>query len=271
MKKSNKVLSICFAILLVAAASITGTLAYTTYATDENGGNKTSESVKVSLIKERRVYDEDGKVISLEQFKDNKQQLAPLVGSAQYNGSNFDKYGMPTAEGYVDMIVRVKNEDQDSAYVRVIVAIPSALDDANDAGKNALHWTLGNRFMPDGKFSADNSRNAAYENISWERVRQGVDVEGIESNIYIFTYQEPLGREETTRAAAFVGFYLDRSVNIVNGHVYLDGVDTGYTEDNVKIYVKAQAVQRAGFDSAKDAFESAGLPDNPWNDELDNS
>ena len=44
----------------------------------------------------------------------------------------------------------------------------------------------------------------------------------------------------------------------------LDGVDTGFTGESVKVYVKAQAVQAYGFKSAKEAFDAGKLKDNPW-------
>ena len=127
---------------------------------------QTDQTITVQLVQEQRAYNDNGELTGLETFVDDKV-LVPLVETAQYDGINFDKYGMPMADGYVDQTVRVKNEGTASAYVRVIVAVPAVLDDANDAGHNALHWNLGNRFMADGSFSSDNDTNTAFADISW--------------------------------------------------------------------------------------------------------
>lgn len=261
MTKFKKMISVCFAILLLATVTVAGTLAYENWTAEEYA-EMTDETLTVKLVQEQRIYDENGNVTGLEPFADHKI-LIPLTESAQYDGTNFDKYGMPIAEGYVDQIIRVRNEGTASAYVRVIVAVPAALDDVNNAGHNALHWNLGNRFMPDGDFSETNSTNAAFEAISW-KFSEKATVDGIECNIYVFTFNEPLAGGATTDAAVFVGFYLDRNVDIVGGHILLDGVNTGFTDDTVKIHVRAQAVQSYGFASADEAFTTANIPTNPW-------
>jgi len=255
MKILKKILSVSFALLLIATIAVTGTLAYENLSA-EDWARQTAQTVTVKLVQEQRDYDDSGVLIGLKEFTDDKV-LIPLTQSAQYDGTNFDKYGMPVAEGYVDQIVRVKNEGTADAYVRVIVAVPAALDDENDAGHNALHWNLGNRFMPDGSFSSEKVSNTAFNDISWEYSKTAT-VEGVSCNIYIFTYSTPLAEGEITEAAAFVGFYLDEAVDIVDGHVFLDGVDTGFTDENVKVYVKAQAVQvYAMGESAQDAFAAS--------------
>lgn len=256
--KFNKVFSLCFALLLLLTATFTGTLAFSTRSTPADG-NTSSEAVRVTLLQQQRDYDEKGNV-ELEDFENHKL-LFPIVGSAQYDGNNFDKYGMPTASNYVDQIIRVKNEDSKSAYVRIIVAIPAALDDKGEAENNALHWNLGNRFMPDGNFGFDNTENLNFQKFSWQYSETTV-VDGVECNIYIFTYETPLEAGETTAAAAFVGFYLDSDVDIVNGYITIDGLSTGYNKAEVEIPVVAQGVQSAGFDYASEAFEN--VPDNPW-------
>ena len=142
------------------------------------------------------------------------------------------------------------------------MAIPAALDDANDAGHNALHWNLGNRFRPNGDFSSQLPLNEAFKNVSWGFSKTAV-VDGVRCNLYTFTYNEPLKVGQTTDAAAFVGFYLDKNVNIEDGHLILDGEDTGFTDSEVKIHISAQAVQTYGVDRAEEAFKQAN--DNPWN------
>lgn len=223
---------------------------------------QTDQDLSVYLVQQQRSYDSNGNVSGLEDYQDYSI-LIPLVDSAQYNGSNFDKYGMPMADGYVDHIVRVKNTGTAEAYVRVIVAIPSILDDANESGSNILHWNLGNRFMADGSFSETNSINTSFDDISWEFYDQ-ILIDDIQHNLYVFTYCKPLAPNSTTDAAAFVGYYLDKNVNVVNGHLLLDGIDTGFTDEDVLVRVAAQAVQSYGFHSAEHAFAHAELPENVW-------
>lgn len=262
MNTWKKVASVSFALLLIVTIAVTGTLAYENLSA-EDWARQTTQTVTVKLVQEQHAYDNNGDLTGLEEF-DDQDVLVPLVHSAQYDGINFDQYGMPVADGYVDQIVQVKNEGTADAYVRVIVAVPAALDDINDAGHNALHWNQGNRFMADGSFGSEKETNEAFDVITW-KFSETAMVEGVLCNIYIFTYSAPLSGGETTDAAAFVGFYLDKNVDIVNGHIWLDGIDTGFTDETVKIYVKAQAVQAYAMgESAQGAFAAAGMKDNPW-------
>lgn len=260
-KKIEKGITLCCATLLVVIATVSGTLAYESYIEMEWESTE-NPNVVVQLVQQQRILDDSDNSIGLAPFEDGKM-LVPLVGSAQYDGSNFDQYGMPKAKGYVDQIIRVKNEGSVHAYVRVIVAVPAALDDANGAGHNALHWNLGNRFMADGDFSSTNSVNTAFNDISWKYNETAV-VDEVMCNLYIFTYENPLAGGSITDAAAFTGFYLDKDVNVLDGHILLDGIDTGFTDDNIVIHVAAQAVQAYSFESAEAAFSAAALPGNPW-------
>lgn len=260
-KKIEKSVALCIAAILVIVATVSGTLAYESYIEAEWQSTK-NKNMKVQLVQQQRTFDAFGEATGLEPFENDKL-LVPLVASAQYDGSNFDQYGMPKAEGYVDQIIRVKNSGSVHAYVRVIAAVPASLDNANEAGKKALHWNLGSRFMPDGDFSSTNAVNAAFEDVSWKNSGTA-KVDGVLCNLYIFTYENPLAGGKITDAAAFTGFYLDKAVNVVDGHILLDGIDTGFTDDNVVIHVAAQAVQAYSFENAEAAFSAAALPGNPW-------
>lgn len=263
-KKIEKAITMCIAALLVVVATVSGTLAYESLSAQEwaDQAEQNGQTVTVQLVQQQRIFDDTGATVDLGPFENGKM-LVPLVASAQYDGSNFDQYGMPVAEGYIDQIVQVKNIGTVDAYVRVIVAVPAALDDPNDAGHNALHWNLGNRFMPDGDFSSTNSENAAFDDVSWKYSGTAM-VDEVKCNLYIFTYENPLAGGKITDAAAFTGFYLDKAVNVADGHILLDGVDTGFTDDNVVIHVVAQAIQAYGFENAEQAFSAADLPTNPW-------
>lgn len=258
----KKTITICIAAFLVVVATVSGTLAYQSLSAWD-WSQETNQTISIKLIQEQRTYDAEGTVSGLEPLA-KSYQLVPLVQSAQYDGSNFDRYGMPMAEGYVDQIIRVENTGTADAYVRVMVAIPATLDDPNEAGHNVLHWNLGNRFMPDGTFDRGTIENPAFQDISWE-FSDTIIIDGMRCNLYTFTYKTPLTAGSTTQAAPFVGFYLDKNVNVVDGHILLNGKDTGFTDSDVTIYVDAQAVQAYGFESADAAFDAGFLTDNPWN------
>lgn len=255
MKK--KILTICVVAMLAIIAVAGASLAYLT-DTDKADNVFTVGNVQIELIEQQR----DGKG-GLEDFKEDKI-LMPIVGSAQ---GEKDAYGLPIAKNYVDKIVNVKNTGKSDAYVRVIVAVPAALDNSNSAD-SALHWNVGNRFSPDGQY-VDGYTNPAYADIDWKFVEQ-ITIDNVAYHTYSFTYKKALVAGSTTGAAAIVGFYLDKNVNNYvddNGDVHytLNGQDINYDLANgVTIPIFAQAVQAAGFDSAEEAFTAAELPTNPW-------
>lgn len=281
MKK--KIIALCLVLALAATAIAGATLAYFT-DTDSADNVFTAGSVRIELVEQEREYNDDGTLKGLKAFTENKE-LVPVVGSAQ---GEKDKYGLPVAKNYVDKIVNVKNTGVSSAYVRVIVAMPAALeeDDPGKSAANVLHWNEGNKFTAVGDYdtTADpQPENANWANVScsWKGTGASVPtavIDGVTYNLYTFTYEKPLAPGATTDAAAIVGFYLDKAVDCKyvkqdNGTEKLvytftkDGVtrDIGYDLSNgVKIPVFAQAVQAVGFDSAADAFAAAALPSNPW-------
>lgn len=246
MKK--KLLSLSLVAVLVIVAITGATLAYLT-DNDAEDNTFVVGNVKIDLVEQQR--GENG----LEAFEDGKV-LLPLVGSAQ---GEKDALGLPTAANYVDKIVTVDNKGTSDAYVRVLVAVPAALDYAD----GPLHWNLGNKF--------NGATTEAYnEAVDWAQVESGVEVNGVACNIYAFTYKAPVASSASTPVAAIVGFYLDSSVdNYVDDAgkvVYTyNGEDVDYDlTQGVTVPVYAQAVQSAGFGTAAEAFTAAALPTNPW-------
>ena len=251
MKKFKKSLLLVLSFALVAVVSVTSTLAYLS-AQDNEANVFTAGQVDVELIEQQR--NADG--TALEEFKQGKE-LLPLVGSAQ--GAK-DKFGLPTAANYVDKIVTVANTGRNDAWVRVLVGFPTALDAAT-ADKMPLHWNIGNYFRADGTYT-DGSAEVAY---NWKAgaLPYVVTVEGIEYNVYSFTYKTKLAAGEATVDPAIVGLYLDSRVNYDadlgeytidygEGPVALEGFD-----GNVVMPVIAQAVQADGFETSDAAFEAA--------------
>lgn len=243
MKK--KIMAMCLVIAMAATAVIGGTLAY--FTDTENETNVfTLGNVKIDLVEEQR--NEDG--TALEDFEDDKV-LLPIVGSAQGEKVNVGGYNLPTAANWVDKVVTVDNTGSQPAYVRVLFAFPAKMDDAQSAAEMMLHWNH------DGAMPAG----------TWSHKDCGVKVEleGEEYNVYNYTYMPVLDVEGTTSYPAITGVYIDSRVNatvdeegnvtytMVNGRN--ETVSATYAKGTgPKLYVIAQGVQEAGFETADEAL-----------------
>lgn len=208
----------------------------------------------MSLFEEQR--DDSGE--ALEEFEDNKV-LMPIVGSAQGEKENIGGYNLPTAANWVDKIVTVDNEGTQDAYVRVLFAFPTKMDDTQSAAEMMLHWNY------DGAETAG----------TWTREDCGVQVTlgGETYNVYNYTYEPILTMKgtagATTASPAITGLYIDSRVNatvdangsitytMVNGRD--ETVSATYAKDTApKLYVLTQGVQASGFENA-DAALTAGF------------
>ena len=253
MKKKLTAIFLCVA--LVAIAVVGASLAYFT-DTDTKTNTFTAGGVKIELIEKQRNADST----ALEDFKDGKT-LMPIVGSAQGEQETVDGVKLPTAENYVDKIMTIKNTGKSDAYVRIFVAVPTALQNGqtpNAPRYDVLHWNFNGDSCAEGQWTDEIV------------VANPTVIDGVEYKIYSRTYTTALKADEVTATPAYIGFYLDKTVdmnaqgqytvNWGNGPVVID-----YDLSNgVKIPVFAQAIQAEGFASAADAFAASGLPANPW-------
>jgi len=267
MKLNRKWLLIVCLVLSVAMAT-GGTLAYLT-DTESETNVMTLGRVDIELIEQQR--SEDG--TTLEDFESPKA-LIPLVGSAQ---GEKDNWGLPVASNYVDKIVSVKNVGSTPAWVRILVAVPAALEadptPDDTSVDQPLHWNYANRFDPTYQGQYNEPGAAGYENSPWSKefgdcTEEGTaTIDGVVYNVYSFTRLQPLPAN-TQSAATFSGFYLDSSVDYDhdNGHYTYKGQKVDYSGTTVVIPVFAQAVQANGFENADAAFEAAGMTTNPWGD-----
>lgn len=253
MKK--KVLSLCLVVALVATAVIGGTLAYFT-DTDSAANTFTVGGVKIDLIEQQR----NAASTALVPFEQNKN-LMPIVGSAQGEQVVVDGVKLPTAKNYVDKIISIKNTGASKAYVRVFVAVPTALQNGqtpNAPRYDVLHWNFNGDSCAEGQWTDEIV------------VANPTKINDVDYKIYSRTYRTALKADETTATPAYIGFYLDKTVD--------QNADGNYTVDwgngpkvinydlskGVTIPVFAQAIQADGFDSAEAAFAASGLPANPW-------
>ena len=251
----RKVLTLALTVCIVAILAIGGTLAYFT-DTDDATNTFTVGGVKIELIEQQRNADSSA-LVGFEQDKN----LMPIVGSAQGEQEIVDGVKLPTAENYVDKIMTIKNTGKSDAYVRIFVAVPTALQNGqtpNAPRYDVLHWNFNGDSCATGEWTDEIV------------VANPTVINGVEYKIYSRTYTTALAATEVTGTPAYIGFYLDKSVDQnADGEWTVDWgngpevIDYDLS-DGVEIPVFAQAVQAAGFDSAEAAFTASGLPENPW-------
>lgn len=253
MKK--KILTICLIVALAATAIIGGTLAYFT-DTAEATNTFTAGGVKIDLIEQQRNADSS----ALEPFENDKN-LMPIVGSAQGEQETVGGVKLPTAENYVDKIMTIKNTGASAAYVRIFVAVPTALQNGqtpNAPRYDVLHWNFNGDSCAEGEWTDEIV------------VANPIEINGVDYKIYSRTYTTALEANEVTATPAYIGFYLDKTVDMNADGKYT--VDWGNGPEvinydlsqGVEIPVFAQAIQADGFASAEAAFAASGLPANPW-------
>ena len=246
----RKILSLALTLCMVAILAVGGTLAYFT-DTDNANNTFTVGNVQIELVEQER--GENG----LQDFTQNKK-LMPIVGSAQ---GEKDEMGLPVAENYVDKIITVKvNDNSEEAYVRVYVAIPTALDNV-DPGQNILHFNIGNKFET-GNYTAADHANWGAETL----VATAYEIDGVDYNVYYRTYNKAMAENTETGSAAYVGFYFDAGVDHNGTNYTINGEVINFDFSNgVTIPVYAIGAQTAGFDTADAALEAAfGTNYNPW-------
>ena len=261
--KKKTILVAAIAVMLVAALVVGGTLAYFTDTKDAKN-TFTVGNVKINLIEQQRNKD-GSELVAFEQGK----TLYPIVGSAQ---GEKDNWGMPVAKNYVDKIINVQNTGKSSAYVRVYVAVPTALVSSEGPADNILHGNFGNRFDPTGNGSYNTpgdskTWNPAFFMWFYNAPELKANIDGVEYTVTTYTYTEALAPDAKPGAPCEVGYYLDSRVDYADGHYTFDGKEiTGYDLSNgVTIPVFAIGVQADGFTSANDAFNAAfGANYNPW-------
>ncbi|MGN0754854.1 MAG: SipW-dependent-type signal peptide-containing protein [Aristaeellaceae bacterium] len=255
----RKIVLLSAALCMVAVLAIGGTLAYFT-DTDSATNTFTVGGVKIDLIEQES--NEDG--TELVDYQDGKI-LMPIVGSAQ---GEKKPNGQPAAANYVDKVVTVKNTGKSDAWVRVYVAIPSALDDGYEtfnAGANILHFNFGNKVVNEELVSTYGVEWIWKHDSKWNYFETTID--DVAYNVYFADYYQPLAANATT-VQMLSGVYLDANVDMKNGE-YIDtrfpNADLSILKGTINFPVYAVACQAAGFDSAAAAVDAAfGKQFNPF-------
>ncbi len=237
MKK--KILTMCLVVALAATAIVGGTLAYFT-DTDAQKNTFTTGNVSIDLWEDFGDNDEKG-----------IEELIPATGSAQAG----------TLKNGIEKEIYVDNTGSEDAYVRIHMAIPSVLDDGDpsfDASANVLHWNFSKDSYGNGKWNwTKTSGSAGYDAKNWNYYT--VTIDDVPYNVYVATYETALAKDETTVNAIYQ-VYLDPETTNED----ITAIKKGDAENNIvalgenwHIYVVAEGTQKAGFENAYDALNTA--------------
>lgn len=227
MKK--KILTLCLVVALAATAVIGSSLAYFT-DTDAQKNTFTAGNVAIDLWEDFGDNDAEG-----------IEKLLPATGSAQAG----------TLKNGIEKEVYVTNEGSEDAYVRVHIAIPAILDDGDpnfNASANTLHWNFQN--YGNGEWNwTKTAGSAGYAANDWNYYT--ITIDNVAYNVYVATYETALVKDQTTTNAIHQ-VYLDSKTTNEN----IEGIKAAIGE-NWHIYVAAEGAQKAGFDNAYEALNTA--------------
>lgn len=233
MKK--KILSLCLVLAMAATAIIGGTLAYFT-DTDDATNTFTAGGVNIDLHEANKEGDVD---------EDYHEWLDAQVLMPGDNATNT-----------IAKRVYVENTGKSKSYVRVHIAIPSILDNAQpdfDASKNLLHFNAEENTLVTGKWNwgtkvVEERNDFVGVGDTWNCYTATVD--GIEYNVYVVTYENQLAAEAVTEDAMHqVYLYKD----VTNEDIQKANEVLGETWN---ILVFAEGGQVDGFNNAFEALNT---------------
>lgn len=264
--KLNRTWAMAAAIVMALTLSLSGTLAYLS-DTDADVNVMTLGNVQITQNEQERVKDENGKFTTELQAFTNNQVIYPAVygvtgmtdpARQQITvGEYTHTAGLRAFPNYVDKIVTVTNTGKSDAYVRTMIAIPSKNTvTAEDVSEQWLHYnpitdtdTNPSNGWYAGKTQADGDWDAN------KNYLYNITINGNVYEVYTATNVNVLAPGKTT-GPCLAGFYLDNSVNYVDGaYVDVKG-DKVWEEDTLEILVISQAVQAAGFADAYTALNA---------------
>ncbi len=262
----KKIISLVL-VLVLALTAIGGTLAYFT-DTDNATNTLTVGGVQIDLHEANA----DGAKDEAYQTWLGEQVLMP--GTSKQN--------------VLDKIVTVENTGASDAYVRVHVAIPSALvDQEYDSFNDVLHMNMSRASFADGlwcwlpQYTTGEGwigNGAANKNV------YKTTIDGEDYNVWIITYRTALAPNAITSEPAIFQLYMDKFVDMDDAHqnyvkpYFTDeqggNVDasksfTWPVNEKINVLVFAEGVQEEGFTDAYAAFDAAfptpSATANPWN------
>ena len=248
MKIKNILIS-ALSLVLVAAVSIGGTLAYLT-SEDSDVNVMTLGNVKIEQNEYERVVEngaykvENGSYV-LKDFSQAKPLLpsaiptngpgwgwdTTLVDMSQV-GSQGTMQVFKAGSNAQDKIVTVKNTGKSDAYVRTWIALEDP--------------------FTEGRLGINVGKGSYYTQTSWTTV----EIDGVKYSVSCFTYKEVLKPGEVSTPSLFQVYLNSKATN----------EDMELLGDTYEILAFSQAVQTAGFDSADAALNTAFGTNHPWAD-----
>lgn len=251
----KKIIAVALCVCMAATAIVGGTLAY---FTDTDSKTNTFTTAKVDIT-----------------LKEEFEQDSKLVPGTSKDGNAVAK------------VVTVKNEsDSENAYVRVHIAVPSALVDQNlNSYNDMLHWNFkAEDWAPKGwslKPTYTENDNGWTDNGWSNQNAYNTTINDVQYTVWVVTYRSVLEAGKTTTGAAMTQMYLDARVDTNDGKTYTKSNydSTGkavegtmsYTlpeDGKIPVLVVAEGTQAAGFNNAYEALNAAfGVPsttNNPW-------
>ena len=159
--------------------------------------------------------------------------------------------------------VNVRNVGTEDAFVRVHIAIPAILDSGIAdqpqfaAYNNSLHWNFSKASVADGYWNwhatnTNGSSLAGWPGNGGDWNFYQTTIGNVVYNVYIATYETALAADAVTAEDAIYKVFLDTKLDNAD----LAAINKALNGD-WSIYVAAEAVQKAGFDNAYDAFAAA--------------
>ena len=154
--------------------------------------------------------------------------------------------------------MRVRNLGKEKAWVRLFIAIPSILDDAQptfDASKNVLHFNADpNKGLAEGQWNygkaMDRPAGAFVGPSGWNFY--STTINGIAYNVYVATLETALMPGELSSEAVFQ-VYLDAECTKDD----IIKINKTFGTDKWQMYAAAEAVTAAGIDEESEDTEDA--------------
>ena len=250
----KKTIAIVALVVLVAAVSVLGTLAYLT-DTKTAKNTFTVGNVKIELL-ESSLHRENAGVANGETSTSELWSDVAKEGSGNTSkykaGDTFytdaqieadaaeykcDKVKLNPGQSYHKMPY-VKNTGANAAYIRIRVMIPADLDTAI---LNSSMYTSTALINQEFTMVYDNSGT--------------VDRGGIKYNVYTFTRVEPLQPKELTYWNVWGTVHMDADVTNEELDSFF-GEGKPYADGTFPVLVEADAIQADGFANAAEAWEA---------------
>ena len=247
-KKLNKILSICFVLILAGAALVSGTFAMNAGGIEMLNNNGSGSNGSIELIQEQRVADE------FENYTGSKQ-LVPVVGTINKDGN-----GYPLNSNFVDRFVTVKNNSDENLYVRLLVAMPAAFDNTNVAGgQDPINIIFAGDVIGGIEFGSESNDYWKTPNLVAKEVMCGNTL----SNIYSVEYTQALEPGAKASGYAMYGVFINSGVSNNGDHYTFNGTEIDYDiNQGLDLKLKAQGIGTAAKTAGIDPFSL--MDDNPW-------